>query len=195
MGNTGITKKQVLEAIERIVATGDKPTAKGIREILGTGSLTTISKHLQFWKEKNPETKEDSDEIKLDALEGIDLPVIAEFLSNEHPQTVALIISFLSPEESAEILEMLEDGLRNDVLDRLSSILYVNPRFLKILNTTLKSELEQVAGSENSNKGGIEYLAKVVKNLKGNSKTKFLNSIKAENPSLAKELKTLEGGI
>ena len=50
MGKKGITERQVFDAIDILLASGETPTATSIRHHLGTGSLTTISMHLNTWK-------------------------------------------------------------------------------------------------------------------------------------------------
>lgn len=50
MANTGIEKIDVFVAADAILATGKEPTIQAVREKLGTGSLTTISKHLKDWQ-------------------------------------------------------------------------------------------------------------------------------------------------
>lgn len=195
MGNVGITKEQVLSEIDKIIANGDMPTTKKIRENLKTGSLTTISKHLNCWKKKNKNLSNNNHQQRLDAFDKIKAEVIADILESEHPQTIAFIVSHLSPEISADVLELISDELRNDILQRLSSILYINPKFLGIINNELKDQLSKITNNENNMKGGVEYLSKVVSNLKGKSKNKFINRIKKEKPDLAKELVSIKGAI
>ncbi len=50
MANVGIEKQDVFGAADEILAGGKEPTIQAIREKLGTGSLTTISKHLKDWQ-------------------------------------------------------------------------------------------------------------------------------------------------
>ncbi len=197
MGNTGVTKDQVAKAIDQILTRGEEPTINLIRELLGKGSLSTISKHLKKWREENQSNANETttDNVDdLDALHSVDMKILSYFLLTEHPQTIALTISYLAPQKTATVLENLPDDLRNDVLDRLANISYVNPKFLRILNRALKTELSVIANNEGNFKGGVDYVINVVNMMDDAAKEKFLNDIKSNNPELAKEIQKKQGG-
>jgi flagellar motor switch protein FliG len=78
-------------------------------------------------------------------LKKADAQQLASFLQKEHPQTIALILSNLSPEQTAQVLNEFEDTLRNDVLYRISTLGKVSPTLLKEIEEVMEtiSETEE----------------------------------------------------
>ena len=63
----------------------------------------------------------------IEIFRNLDIRVLAEFIKKEHPQTIALIISQLLPEEASQVIETLPDNLQLDVIDRMAKLVNVSP--------------------------------------------------------------------
>jgi len=80
------------------------------------------------------------DSSYLEIFRSLDMRVLAEFVRNEHPQTIALIMSQLLPEESSLVLTSLPEHLQLEVLDRMANLENVSPEMLRDVAHVLESE-------------------------------------------------------
>ncbi|NLT51321.1 MAG: flagellar motor switch protein FliG, partial [Ignavibacteria bacterium] len=77
-----------------------------------------------------------------DVLKKADSVQLVNFLNKEHPQTIALILSHLSPEQTAEALKELPDDLRADVAFRIATLGKISPQTLK----QIEKVVDEMAG-------------------------------------------------
>ncbi len=77
----------------------------------------------------------------LESLELVDTRTLANFLINEHPQTIALIIAHLSTERKVDVLRKLPEGLQAEVVLRVANLDFVSPELIAQLDDVLKTEL------------------------------------------------------
>lgn len=192
MANQGVTQDQVSQAADRLVQGGQDPSIKAIRELLGTGSLTTISKYLKVWKADRSgegESVAPKEVLGLPALRMAAPAEIADHLEGEHPQVAAVIVSHLPPKDSAEVLKLLAPAVSAEILDRLSMLSFVGPRMLMLLNANLKAEFSARARyQELLNKGGVGAVSNIWKHMDPKAREKILSGIKQHNPKLASEI-------
>jgi len=92
---------------------------------------------------------------------------VAPFISNEHPQTIALILSQLDPHQSAGILSHLPEKLQGDVAYRITTMENITPAVLKEIEESLEQNLRDVLGG-NQDVGGPKVVADIL-NLTGSS--------------------------
>ena len=78
---------------------------------------------------------------KLESLELVDTRTLANFLINEHPQTIALIIAHLPTEKKVDVLRKLPEGLQAEVVLRVANLDFVSPDLISQLDDVLKTEL------------------------------------------------------
>lgn len=193
MVKKGLRKEEVFEAIESLLASGKEPTINAIRDVLKRGSLTTITKYTKEWKEKNkPEGKalasnQDSTEI-LDNLDNIDLELLFNYFKEEHPQIVAVIITYLAPENSAKFLKKLKKDHRAEVLSRVAGLNPVQPNMLGLLNRVLEKEITSVQPYQGTSKGGVAYVNSVLDCLDPNTKHDLETDLKKSVPDLKKKV-------
>lgn len=184
MGNTGITQEEVFQAADRLTAAGEEVTIKAIREELGTGSLTTITRHLRAWKGPREKPAPQS----LDALKLVGPEILGDFLKNEHPQIIAIVVSHLPPEHAAEVLRLLPKSVSVTVIDRLSMMTFVSPRMLGVLNAALHREFSAIEQNQELSKGGMGAISGIWKHLDSQLRESIITGIKKQNPKLAHEL-------
>ena len=66
----------------------------------------------------------------LESLELVDAKSLSNFLINEHPQTIAVILAHLEPEKKGEVLKRLPESLQAEVVLRLSNLDHVAPELI-----------------------------------------------------------------
>ncbi len=117
--------------------------------------------------------------------------MVAGLLENEHPQTVALVLSTQNPEHASAILAKLPEDMRSDVVYRIAKIDAVSPEVINRIEDALRREIGFVAGHEQKQVGGIEMVVEILDRIEGGIDTDILESLEESNPEMAEEIKKL----
>ncbi|MBN1866128.1 flagellar motor switch protein FliG [Candidatus Sumerlaeota bacterium] len=127
----------------------------------------------------------------LDALKWMAPDTISSFLRNEHPQTIALVLSHLEAAQAAQVLQRLKPQVQPEVVMRLSTLDRVAPKVLKDLNQVLREELISSAAATTETLGGTQAAAEIMNNVDKNTETSIFEAIEELNPSLIEEIREL----
>ena len=120
-----------------------------------------------------------TDDMGLDALRYIDPIMIANYIRTEHPQTIALIISYLTDiDQAATVLRSLPENLQADVVYRIASLDSIPPGVVNELNEVLTDEMKQ-AGSMVTKVGGVAPVAEIQMRLIKLRKQEFSRRLKS----------------
>ncbi len=115
---------------------------------------------------------------------------IAPFISNEHPQTIALILSQLDFAQSAGILAQLAERLQADVAYRLATMENITPNVIKEIEEALEQSLKDILGGD-QDVGGPKVVADIL-NLTGSSVEKsVLDQMDGQDPEVAEAVRNL----
>ena len=115
---------------------------------------------------------------------------ITPFISNEHPQSIALILSQLEPDQASGILSQLPEPLQPDVAHRIATMENIAPNVLKEIEESLESSLRDMLGG-NQDVGGPKVVADIL-NLTGSSVEKnVLDNMEAQDPDTAESVRNL----
>jgi flagellar motor switch protein FliG len=117
--------------------------------------------------------------------------VLVNFLRNEHPQTVALVLSVLDPTQSAQILSELSEETQIEVIMRMAELDKVSPEILVDIDRVLQDELLSVEGMEGQRLGGVEAVAEILNNADRALEATVLEGIEEQRESLADEIRRL----
>jgi len=109
---------------------------------------------------------------------------LIKIIQGEHPQTIALILSYLPYGKAAEILNFLPEALKNDVALRIGQIGQVDLEIVKELDKVMKNELFKIGGATRKC-DGIEVLANILNQVDGITEESVLSHIKNEDGDLA----------
>lgn len=153
--------EEVADAVRAIEAQGLKANTKNVREHLGRGSLTTISKYMQKLNEaqKTPEAQAELD--MTDVLEKLGDDFFVEFFSNEHPQTIALALTHLKPEQVAMILEKFPSHFKENIIERMEKQGPVQKFIIQKIARVIKDEVDSVLKHVEIKKGGADFVKQV----------------------------------
>lgn len=117
--------------------------------------------------------------------------VLVNFLRNEHPQTIALVLAVLQNNQSASILAELPESLQLEVVMRLAELDKVSPEILVEVDKVLQDELITIEGMEGQKLGGIEVVAELLNNTDRALEASILDGIQEQRESLAEEIRKL----
>lgn len=127
----------------------------------------------------------------LESLELVDTRTLANFLINEHPQTIALIVAHLNPERKVDVLRRLPEGLQAEVVLRIANLDYVSPELIAQLDDVLKTELSTLGSIDTNQIGGVEPIADMLNLMDKNSEKNIMARVEEKDPELAEEIRKL----
>lgn len=164
MKSTRLKKSDIFKAANHLKTNHLIPSANKIREHLGSGSLSTITKYLKEWKQEEEEIEETP--LKLpNILKKVDTGTIGEFMKSEHPQVIALALSYLDPEKAAAIMDQFDKDLKEDVLLRMAEMGVVQKNISQKIFKVIESEISTLFATQGEQKGGKEFVKRVKENL------------------------------
>ncbi|NOR42921.1 MAG: flagellar motor switch protein FliG, partial [Gammaproteobacteria bacterium] len=124
----------------------------------------------------------------LESLKWMDPRAVADVVKNEHPQIIAIVLSYLDSGHAAEILQHLPERARSDVLMRIATLEGVPPAALQELNEVLEKQFSGSSGMQNSGVGGIKIAADILNFMDGASETAITEAITEHDEELAQEI-------
>ncbi|GAX87505.1 flagellar motor switch protein FliG [Lebetimonas natsushimae] len=113
---------------------------------------------------------------------------LADFIINEHPQTIALILAHMDPTSAAETLSYFPDELRAEVLIRMSNLGDISPQIIKKVSAILETKLESLTGYK-VEIGGVRFVAEIFNRLGQKAAKETLKYIEQINADLAEKIK------
>ena len=138
----------------------------------------------------NKLTKELGETKSFTYLNKIKPEQLAGFITQEHPQTIALIIAHMNPALAAETLSYFDDDLRSEVVMRMANLGDISPAVIKKVSTILEKKLESLT-SYKVEVGGPRAVAEVLNKLSQKATKSTIEKIESENQDLAEKIKEL----
>ncbi len=126
-----------------------------------------------------------------DVLKKADSAQLINFLNKEHPQTIALILSHLHPDQTADALKELGEPLRTDVAYRIATLGKISPQTLKQIEKVVDEMAGLNMGQSLSKIGGSKSLAAVLNRTSVGLSKEILSGIEQKDPDVATEIKRL----
>ena len=127
----------------------------------------------------------------LESLELVDTRTLANFLINEHPQTIALICAHLPVDKKVDVLKKLPEGLQAEVVLRVANLDFVSPELIAQLDDVLKTELSTLGSIDTQQLGGVEPIADMLNLMDKNSEKNIMARVEEKDPELAEEIRKL----
>src|SRR3982751_395497 len=123
-------------------------------------------------------------------LSNVQEEVLANYLKNEYPQTVAVVLSKLRPEHAARVLAILPEDLSLDVVNRMLKMEAVQKEVLERVEATLRTEFMSSL-SQTRRRAAHEVMAEIFNNFDRQTETRFLTSLEEANRESAERIKSL----
>jgi len=124
-------------------------------------------------------------------LKKADAQQLASFLQKEHPQTIALILSNLSPDQTAQVLTEFNDELRNNVSFRMATLGKVSPSLLAEVEDVVEDIARTEISQSMSSMGGAKSMAAVLNKCNNATAKMILEHIEQSDNQLSGEIKRL----
>ncbi len=125
------------------------------------------------------------------ALKPVDPRFLLDSVRQEHPQTIAVVLSHLDPKASASVLVGLPQEIRADVVMRIANMDKTHPEVIGEIEQILNHRLASVVNQEVSISGGIPRAAEILNAMDRNSERGVFQAIQESDPSMADEIRKL----
>jgi len=114
---------------------------------------------------------------------------LLNFIQQEHPQTIALILAFLEPAKASIILQNLPNEVQSDVARRIATMDRTSPEVLREVERVLEKKLSTLSSEDYSAAGGVESIVEILNLVDRASEKQIIEQLEDEDPELAEEIK------
>ncbi len=123
-----------------------------------------------------------------DFVRRADSAQVFNFIQNEHPQTIALVLSYLDTARAAMILGSLPRDMQAQVIKRIARMGIVSPDYIREAERVLERKFGNVGYTANVAVGGLDTIVDILNSVDRGTETFILSSIEQEDPDLAEEI-------
>ena len=114
---------------------------------------------------------------------------ILNFIQDEHPQTIALILSYLSPQQAAAIISSLTPDKQTDVAKRIAMMDRTSPDVIKEVENILEQKLSSLVSQDYTIVGGVDSVVEVLNTVDRGTEKHIMENLEIEEPELADEIR------
>ncbi len=127
----------------------------------------------------------------LDVLQKVDPQQLAKFIHNEHPQTIALVLSHLNASQAAALLISLPSAIRSDVSLRMANLDQISPEIVNKIAAVIGKKFKSIGEFSRESYGGIRAVAEMFNRLDSGASKEILETIEQNNPNLVETIRHL----
>ena len=118
-----------------------------------------------------------------------DASQLLNFIQDEHPQTIALILSYLSPGQASAIISALAPEKQTDVAKRLAQMDRTSPDVIKEVEKVLEQKLSSLVNQDYTIVGGVDSIVDILNTVDRGTEKHIMESLEIEDPELADEIR------
>jgi len=126
-----------------------------------------------------------------DFLHKTDPSQLLNFIQNEHPQTIALIMAYLDPDQAATILSSLPTERQAEVAKRIAIMDRTSPDVLREVERVLERKLSALVTQDFTDAGGVKAIVEVLNRVDRATEKGIVDALEVDNPELTEEIKKL----
>lgn len=185
-----VSKREVTTVLSEFITIAEDQTALGIgndeyirnmlTNALGTDKANGIIDRILFGKNSKG----------LEQLKWMDARQTAELIRVEHPQIIAIILAYLDNDQSAEVLSMLPENMRLDIMMRVASLDGIQPNALSELNDIMEQQFlgENTSSIKSSSVGGIKAAADILNVMETSIENDIMDQMKEVDADLSQAI-------
>ena len=114
---------------------------------------------------------------------------LLNFIQQEHPQTIALILAYLEPQKASVILGSLPHEIQSDVAKRIATMDRTSPEVLREVERVLEKKLSTLSSEDYTAAGGVESIVDILNLVDRSTEKTIIESLEEDDPELAEEIK------
>lgn len=132
-----------------------------------------------------------TESASFDALQKADPQQLAKFIHNEHPQTIALVLSHLNASHAAALLFSLPNEMRSDVALRMANLDQISPEVITKIAGIIGQKLKALGEISRESYGGVKAVAEMMNRLDSGSGKEILEAIEESDGQLGEQIRHL----
>lgn len=187
-----ISRKEVTEVLDEFTSTVENQTSLGVgvddylRKVLigalGEDKAAGVIDRILFGRSSKG----------LEALKWMDARAVAELVRQEHPQIIAIVLAYLDPDQSAEVLAQFPEWLRADVIMRIATLDGIQPHALHELDEVIEKQFAGKTGAlKTSIIGGVKTASNILNFLDPSQEVSVIEHIKKVDEQLGTKIQDL----
>ncbi len=166
-------------AQEYISLGGMKYARDLLKSSMGSGKAQELLRRVQGALERRD----------LQLLRKVDPAQLANFIQNEHPQTIALVLSHLDARQSADVLSRMSEEIQGDVGYRIATMEAVSPGMIREVERILESTTENLSTRDASGIGGVQAIVDILLESDRTTEKRIIEGIDNEDAQIAGEIR------
>jgi flagellar motor switch protein FliG len=127
----------------------------------------------------------------LEALKWMDGRAVAEVIRLEHPQIIAIVLSYLEPDHAAEVVAMLPERSRADIMMRVAALEGIPPKALQELDQIMEKQFQGSSNVSQSSMGGFKTAANILNFMDSSVESSIMDSIGEHDQEMAEGISEL----
>ncbi len=172
---------QMLQAQDFISFGGVEYARETLNKAVGAERATEILSKLEDAIKETP----------FEFVRKVDPNQVLNFIQDEHPQTIALVLAHLTPSVSATVLAALSEELQDEVIYRISNMEQTSPEIIRDVESVLERKLAAVIRPEMTKVGGVKNVAELLNRVDRTTEKNILSKLAERDPELANEVRSL----
>lgn len=126
-----------------------------------------------------------------DFIRKADYKNLMMMLQNEHPQTIALILSYCRADQASQIIAELPKELQIDVIERIAKLDRAAPEYIHLVEKTLERKFSSVVSVDFMEMGGVSYVADIMNHVDRSTEKFIFDELSSSDPELSDEIRKL----
>ncbi|SES67284.1 flagellar motor switch protein FliG [Natronincola peptidivorans] len=114
---------------------------------------------------------------------------LLNFIQNEHPQTIALILTYLQADQSAQILSALPQVKQTEVAQRIATMDRTSPDIIKEVESVLERKLSALVSQDYTSAGGIQSIVDILNSVDRGTEKNIMDTLEVQDAELAEEIR------
>ncbi|MBX3412465.1 MAG: flagellar motor switch protein FliG [Pirellulales bacterium] len=135
--------------------------------------------------------RESIEAVPFSFLKKVDAQNLLTFIIDEHPQTIALVLTHLSPARAADILKGLPSDRQLSVIGRIATMGQTNPEIIREVERGLEHRMSSVMSQQFENAGGVSSVAEILNVCDRSTERSLLENLGQDDPQLVDEIRRL----
>ena len=189
---SNVTKEQVNAVLRDFIATVDEQTSLGIgseeyirkvmTEALGEDKASGLIDRILMGKNTKG----------LEALKWMDSRAVAELIRLEHPQIISIVLAYLDSDQAADILKLLPERMRPDLLMRIATLDGIQPSALRELDDIMEKQFSGNTGNvKSASVGGVKSAANIMNLIGSAQEAAIMEKIKDADADIGQKIEEL----
>ncbi len=170
---------QLIEAKDYIDRGGIKYAREILEKAVGEEKAKDILEKLTATLQVRP----------FDSIRKADPSQLLNFIQGEHPQTIALIMAYLHPQQASQVISSLPAKIQTDVARRIALMDRTSPDIIKEIENVMEQKLSSIITNEYASAGGIDSIVDILNQVDRGTEKNILDELDEENPELADEIR------